>query len=420
MILFLLLFICYIERATASKSCKSHVCPLDHLHFVEPLQGDRIAGPDVDVHLALSNYEQGKTVCVKLNDDDPTCVKKIDSPTLEARLVVSPGNHTLQAWVIRKENEKEHFTEISFETLVVTKPWWGPYRKPANFKSLYIAAEEESGLEKSTNSVGDLELLPHYLGPFSSGALAQTKKALIALFAGVSSMQQADAKVRQFGFENFSFVLFLYDLTPFDFEAYPWGTRIPIIRASKQMKWYFLKRFFSPEITAYYEYVFVIDDDCDTTDFDPLGFVNDMKRYDVQIGQPSHIAGSHQPQYPFLIQKKNNRENGHRTSLVWTTFIESGPFVAFSNDAWKCVWRILQPDLVSGYGYDLLWCSACGKDKSGVLHKYAIKHENKGTASSKRVNWVQREVAEAFTLFERLKKYEIFPEDPKVLAEVIE
>ena len=38
---------------------------------------------------------------------------------------------------------------------------------------------------------------------------------------------------------------------------------------------------------------------------------------------------------------------------TWTNFVECGPFS--SSEVWPCIFSILQPDLVCGYGYDLMW-----------------------------------------------------------------
>ena len=180
---------------------------------------------------------------------------------------------------------------------------------------------------------------------------------------------------------------------------FPWADRVLSVRAVAQMKWWYVKRFLSPAVVAPYRYVIVVDDDCDVRGLDPPAFVRELERWRVRIGQPAHAAGSFQPQYPILRQRL-----GANVSGSWTTFVESGPLVAFSAAAWPCVWTLLQPDLGSGYGYDLVWAPACAEGRAAVLHTHAIMHANHGAASSTRPNWVGRAIGEAFTLFERLAK----------------
>ena len=159
---------------------------------------------------------------------------------------------------------------------------------------------------------------------------------------------------------------------------------------------------------ASYDYLFVVDGDCDMSPLNGTAFVRDLARHGVQIGQPAHSEGSFQPQYPFLIANRERKDKG-----MWSNFIESGPLVAFSHDVWNCVWNLLQPDLTSGYGYDLVWVPACAKGRGAVLYEHEIHHMNEKSAS-RRPNFVGRAAGEAHEFFSRISRAGLGPETPNV------
>jgi hypothetical protein len=324
------------------------------------------------------------------------------------------------------------------------------------------ATEKAACSPDAAHASGDLELLPHFLGPAPSLSMARSKLGLVALFGGRRTLAQLDEKIAGFGMEHFSFIVFLYDGAEIAETRHPWAAHVPIVRVKRQMKWYYMKRFLAPSVVCPYAWIIVVDDDCNTAGLDAAEFIRDMEAHGVQIGQPSHAPGSFQPQYPFLMQRGLPRESdisspqtgapqnltiegrdqssreaagaedealGRQHDPVpdnairagsWTTFVESGPLVAFSRAAWACFWPLLQPDLVSGYGYDLLWAGACGNGRAAVMERHAIQHANEGSASGGRPNWVPRAIGEAFTLFQRLAPLGIFPEDPRVLGDFYE
>ena len=234
----------------------------------------------------------------------------------------------------------------------------------------------------------DAELLPHLLGPRTrsdsmeiaplprrSNEISKNAKTLVAIFVGKKSIGTVSSNIKRLGFEKFSFIVFNYDGS--DLSDQEWFDRVIVVIAVRQMKWWYvnithmhdshsinlrihryIKRFVTPSMMASYDYLFVVDGDCDMSPLNGTAFVRDLARHGVQIGQPAHSEGSFQPQYPFLIANSERKDKG-----MWSNFIESGPLVAFSHDVWNCVWNLLQPDLTSGYGYDLVWVPACAKGR---------------------------------------------------------
>lgn len=304
------------ENCIETETCSTHI-PLN-LFIREPYAEDQIAGPEVDIHIDVpSNFTVGPIdgfICVQLDKQKEICAENLpsNSSTLKAKLTdVSVGRHTISAWISKgASNIKISQHTVSFDTLAVTKPWWGPYRyKTENTtKSTEPQSRIKHNIEPemtcsrdAVHAAADLEQIPHFLGPSPSRKVAESKKALVALFAGKNNFRKADEKIRQFGLEAFSFILFLYDFAELDIKAFPWLSKVPVVLVSGQMKWFYLKRFLSPKIVCHYKYIIIVDDDCDMTELDLKGFVDDMMKYQIHIGQPSHSQNSHQPMYAFMM-----------------------------------------------------------------------------------------------------------------------
>lgn len=81
---------------------------------------------------------------------------------------------------------------------------------------------------------------------------------------------------------------------------------------------------------------------------------------------------------------------------------------------------VVQPDLVSGYGYDLLWSPACAWNATAVIHKYSIGHSDTKSASGSisKPNFSRRAMAEAVLLFDRASTRGIRQIKPAELGEM--
>lgn len=95
-----------------------------------------------------------------------------------------------------------------------------------------------------------------------------------------------------------------------------------------------------------------------------------------------------------------------------STFVECGPAVAVSRKAWACLWGLLQGDLGSGYGLDLVWSRACAPGSTFLLAGERVWHRDGKEASGKHPNFHALAVAEGAALFGRLG---LAPEMPRVL-----
>lgn len=231
------------------------------------------------------------------------------------------------------------------------------------------------------------------------------KKTLVAMFGDRSSQTRIDRNVQLFPEEHFSIMMFIYDDS--EWTHFSWFERVVAIRVKKQMKWWYIKRFMVPDIVlgGDYDYVMIIDADVSfpSESIDPKVYMDTLREYDVWIGQPSH-RGDSQTTHKLLFQNDNENVG------VWTNFVESGPALNFATKIWRCVWEIIQTDLVTGFGYDLLWSPVCAPNNTAVIHSHAIRHDNEKIASM-RPNWMSTSVAEGLVSFERMRKKGNFPED---------
>ena len=432
-----------------------------NLDILAPRQGFRIANALVDVVVGV-RCDENRTlsICISFDENKPGCgmhkiYEKVEYK-IEATLNnVHVGDHVLRSWISEDESS---FREIEFRSVLVERPWW---------KSFEVKQRDtEKNSDKSYIYDVDAELLPHLLGPRTrsnsmeiaslprrSNDIFENAKTLVAIFVGKKSIGTVSSNIKRLGFEKFSFIVFNYDGS--DLSDQEWFDRVIVVIAVRQMKWWYvithdtlatnrilslslklcspesrkkrsqiqllnmtntklklehryIKRFVTISMMASYDYLFVIDGDCDMSSLNGTAFVRDLSRHDVKIGQPAHSEGSFQPQYPFLVH--NHEKNGNAVGM-WSNFIESGPLVAFSRDIWQCVWNLLQPDLTSGYGYDLVWVPACANGRGAVLYEHEIHHMNEKSAS-RRPNFVGRAAGEAHEFFQRISRAGLGPVTP--------
>ncbi|KAL0377379.1 UNVERIFIED_CONTAM: hypothetical protein Sradi_3043400 [Sesamum radiatum] len=94
------------------------------------------------------------------------------------------------------------------------------------------------------------------------------------------------------------------------------------VSVRKQTKWWYAKRFLHPDIVAPYDYIFIWDEDLGVENFDPEEDTEE---------RPGWCTDPHLP--------------------PCAAFVEIMAPV-FSRDAWRCVWHMIQNDLVHGWGLD--------------------------------------------------------------------
>ncbi|KAI4977359.1 hypothetical protein ZWY2020_057271 [Hordeum vulgare] len=210
-------------------------------------------------------------------------------------------------------------------------------------------------------------------------------KYLLALAVGYGERENVNATVHKFS-DNFDIVLFHYDghTTEWD-EQFEWSKEVAHVSARKQTKWWFAKRFLHPSIVAPYDYVFLWDEDLGVDNFAAEPYLDIVRRHGLEISQPG-LDTTEGPAPMYDVTTRKNSSEMHKTDAggehCWDVhkrpcsgFVEMMAPV-FSRDAWRCVWHMIQNDLVHGWPIDsYFWrCVDDPEEQIGVVDAQYIVH----------------------------------------------
>ncbi|KAL7748985.1 hypothetical protein RI367_005634 [Sorochytrium milnesiophthora] len=148
--------------------------------------------------------------------------------------------------------------------------------------------------------------------------LLQRRAGVLAIMASKASQKQVNVIVSRFPPEHFTIVLFITDNSVWT--DYAWFADAVAIRAASQAKYWFAKRYLTPDIVQDYDYVWVWDSDA-TIDksFDPLAFVDLLKQHNIHFAQPALSASSGKsPQLQSLLYAQETSEEsvGRYTNFI--------------------------------------------------------------------------------------------------------
>ncbi|KAL6587448.1 hypothetical protein OROMI_000426 [Orobanche minor] len=168
-------------------------------------------------------------------------------------------------------------------------------------------------------------------------------------------------------------------------------------------KWWYAKRFLHPDIVAPYDYIFIWDEDLGVENFDPEEYIKLVKKHNLDISQPGLSEDSGMTwqmtrrQEDTEVHKKTEERPG------WCADPHLPPCAAFveimapvfSRKAWRCVWHMIQNDLVHGWGLDfaLRKCVEPAHERIGVVDSQWIVHQtvpslgNQGEAGNGKAPW---------------------------------
>ncbi|CAN6727118.1 unnamed protein product [Malus baccata var. baccata] len=228
-----------------------------------------------------------------------------------------------------------------------------------------VAAESDFYLRRLWGKPSeDLTIKPRYLVTFT---------------VGLNQKKNIDAAVKKFS-ENFTILLFHYDGQTTEWDDLEWSKRAIHISARKQTKWWYAKRFLHPDIVAPYDYIFIWDED--------LGVEH------------------------FNAEEQTEEKPGWCTDPLLppcAAFIEIMAPV-FSRSAWRCVWHMIQNDLVHGWGLDfaLRKCVEPAHEKIGVVDSQWIVHQtvpslgSQGESQNGKAPWqgVRERCRKEWTMFQ--------------------
>ncbi|CAL5040705.1 unnamed protein product [Urochloa decumbens] len=197
-----------------------------------------------------------------------------------------------------------------------------------------------------------------YLRPLWDDSAAATHKnknddhnALLAMAVGISQIQNVDTMARKFLKENYAVMLFHYDGNVDGWRHLEWSDKAIHILAHNQTKWWFAKRFLHPDVMAIYDFIFLWDEDLGVDNFNP--------RRRIYDNRPSMNCSDESKGPPC------------------TGWVE-GMAPVFSRAAWKCVWHLIQNDLIHGWGLDMKlgYCAQGDRtEKVGVIDSEYVVHQ---------------------------------------------
>ncbi|XP_020549125.1 uncharacterized protein LOC105161254 isoform X2 [Sesamum indicum] len=271
--------------------------------------------------------------------------------------------------------------------------------------------------------------------------------SLLAIAVGIKQKENVDKMVQKFLGSNFVVMLFHYDGVVDEWKAFEWSSTVIHVSADNQTKWWFAKRFLHPDIVAAYDYIFLWDEDLGVENFHPERYLSIVKDEGLEISQPALEIGESEVHH--LITARWRRANVHRRAYKLdgkgircdntsstppcTGWIEVMAPV-FSKAAWRCVWYMIQNDLIHAWGLDMRlgYCAQGDRTKNiGVVDAEYVVHygfptlgePDKGKLASSREE--KKEPAQPNAINQRLEvrrqsynEYKVFKRRWKKAAEM--
>ncbi|KAI9078967.1 hypothetical protein K1719_039116 [Acacia pycnantha] len=247
----------------------------------------------------------------------------------------------------------------------------------------------------------DLEMRPLWGPPKRESSQSVTN--LLAMAVGIKQKQNVNNIVKKFiRSNNFVVMLFHYDGIVDQWRDLDWCDLAIHVSAVKQTKWWFAKRFLHPDIVFEYSYIFLWDEDLGVEHFDVQKYLSIIKEEGLEISQPALDPEVSEVHYD--LTARDNKFKVHRkihktlrsgrkcdensTAQPCTGFVEMMAPV-FSKASWRCVWHMIQNDLVHAWGLDfqLGYCSQGDRTKNiGIVDSEYLVHYGIPTLGSSAAN----------------------------------
>ncbi|KAL2529014.1 hypothetical protein Fot_21615 [Forsythia ovata] len=225
---------------------------------------------------------------------------------------------------------------------------------------------------------------------------------LVTFTVGYEQKKNIDAIVKKLT-ENFTILLFHYDDRTSEWDEFEWSKMAIHVSVRKQTKWWYAKRFLHPDIVTPYDYIFIWDEDLGVENFDPEEYIKLVRKHGLDISQPGLSPDSGMT---WQMTRMRNDTEVHKVTEErpgWCKDPHLPPCAAFveimapvfSRDAWRCIWHMIQNDLVHGWGLDfaLRKCVEPAHEKIGVVDSQWIEHQtvpslgNQGRAENGKAPW---------------------------------
>lgn len=202
----------------------------------------------------------------------------------------------------------------------------------------------------------------------------QQGRSLFAMAVGNSSFAQVYTIFKKWGFDKFDYLLFVYDedgsyRSYFTSPLWPYRAYITVIDNDRyHHKWYYFKKYITPQLMARYQYLWYWDDDVGLDQFDVDGFYSLLTKYDLQLAQPA-IWG----RTPHPVCKVHNESSNPTLIGRWTDFVEVMVPVIHQS-VWECIWSLQEDNFTTGYGYDTMWSMYCNITRIAIVDLWPVTH----------------------------------------------
>ncbi|XP_022754194.1 uncharacterized protein LOC111302644 [Durio zibethinus] len=250
--------------------------------------------------------------------------------------------------------------------------------------------------------VAESDFYLHRLWGEPSEDVKKKPKYLVTFTVGLEQMNNIDACVKKFS-EDFQILLFHYDGRTTEWDQFEWSKKAIHVSVKKQTKWWYAKRFLHPDVVAPYEYIFIWDEDLGVEHFNAERYIELVKKHGLEISQPGLEPNN---RLTWQITKRRGDQEVHKSTdekpdqcpdphlPPCAAFVEIMAPV-FSLEAWRCVWYMIQNDLVHGWGLDfaLRRCVEPANEKIGVVDSQWIIHQiipslgNQGMSDEGKAPW---------------------------------
>ncbi|CAH1433104.1 unnamed protein product [Lactuca virosa] len=237
---------------------------------------------------------------------------------------------------------------------------------PMNICENQCSRDGSEALPKGiVSKTSDLEMRPLW-GPRKKRKNVKSPMSLLAMAVGKKQKANVNEMIKKFPSDDFVIMLFHYDGIVDEWKDLEWSSRVIHISAISQTKWWFAKRFLHPDVVSEYAYIFLWDEDLGVQNFDAGRYVSIIKKEGLHISQPAL-----DPEKSEVHHEMTSRESGstvHRriermsrsrkqcyrnsTDPPCTGWVEMMAPV-FSKEAWRCVWYMIQNDLIHAWGLDM-------------------------------------------------------------------
>ncbi|XP_010501366.1 PREDICTED: uncharacterized protein LOC104778611, partial [Camelina sativa] len=214
--------------------------------------------------------------------------------------------------------------------------------------------------------------------------LKKKPKYLVTFTVGFEQRNNINAAVKKFS-EDFQILLFHYDGRTTEWDQFEWSKKAIHISAKKQTKWWYAKRFLHPDVVSAYEYILIWDEDLGVEHFNADRYIELVKKHGLEISQPGLEPNNG---LTWEMTKRRGDRDVHKETKEkpgWCSRKHLPPCAAFveimapvfSREAWRCVWHMIQNDLVHGWGLDfaLRRCVEPAHEKIGVVDSQWIIHQ---------------------------------------------